>query len=382
MTDAQLETLSPGPDPAPPDSPLKIIVVAPEKIMVVQVLLSLLCWTRASCTAVCARGSRHIRHSALVDRYLDIRFDGSDDPRFVDYVNQLEWQSPGQLVVAADTAGSRLINRVRHRLHAECAIGPTDSMLDNLDDKWAFHRLCSRLALPVPETLYAGSKRDIDFDAASRLLGLPFFIKPVAGAQSHGAYAIGSREDLDRLVLEDPGYDHGPLLLQRLVRGIDVCISVFSVQGQLRAVATQRRLPLYAVDSTIEFFELPELEQAARAICVATSYDGMMHIDARVESGTGKLWIFESNPRYWRSMSAATWAGLNFVAEHLGRLPPKRGIRRLSAGQADVFHHPLVRPRLWTALFSRQRARRKMLALMAMDLCTLMNSLRKLVKGH
>jgi hypothetical protein len=382
MTSPLFHITNPGSDPVPPRSPLKIIVVAPEKIMVVQVLLSLRCWAQATCTAVCARGSRHIQRSVLVDRYLDIAFDGSDDRRFIDFVNDLEQQSPGQVVMAADTAGSRLVNRVRAHLHADCAIGPTDSMLDVLDDKWRFHHLCNQLALPTPETLYVESKHEINFDSAGQTLGLPFFVKPVNSAQSRGAYAISSREEFCHLILHDPGYDYGPLLLQRLVRGTDVCVSIFSVQGQLRAIATQRRKPPYQVDSPIEFFHLPKFERMVQKICEATGYEGLMHIDARLEADTGQLWLFEANPRYWRSMSAATWAGLNFVAEHLSSSPFCTRLRRLSHGSADVFHHPLVRPWLWHQIVSGGKTRRRMLGLMAVEICTLTNSLRKMIKGQ
>lgn len=57
-----------GEDPPPPDLPLQVIVVGPEKIMVVQVLLAIRSWTDAHCTAVCQRGTRYLKRSALVDR--------------------------------------------------------------------------------------------------------------------------------------------------------------------------------------------------------------------------------------------------------------------------------------------------------------------------
>lgn len=369
-------------EPPPPATPLKVIVVAPEKIMVVQVLLSLRSWASASCTAICAPGSRYIRHSALVNRYAEMRFDGSDDESFIAYVNDLERQSPGQLLIAADTAGSRLINRVRSATCVKCAAGPTDRMLDMLDDKWQFHQLCSRLGLGTPQTLYVDSKFDIDFNRAANTLGLPFFIKPAQGAQSRGAHEIASRDDLNRLVLNDPRYDYGPLLLQQLIRGLDVCANIYARSGELQAIAMQTRRPPYQVDSAIKFVHFPEFEEVACKLCAETAYDGPMHVDARVEARSGRLWLFEANPRYWRSMSASTWAGLNFVAEHLGEPSPDRGLRRLCSGEADTFHHPLVRPALWRDVLLGSKARGRLARMMAADVCTLMNSMRKLVKGQ
>ncbi len=371
-----------GDNPSPPSGPLKLIVVGPEKIMVVQVLLSLLSWTRASCTAICAHGSRYIRYSSLVDRYAEISFDGSEDDRFVAYVNALERESPGQQLVAADTTGNRLINRVRSRLEVDCIPQPGDAVLDRLDDKWEFHRLCTRIGLDTPDTLRAASKHEIDFDAAAAQLGLPFFVKPACEAQSHGACEIGSKADLHRLLLDNPAYDYAPLVLQRFIRGTDVCVNVCAAGGQVHALSIQRRLPPEQVDSTIEFFHSAELELVAHALCAATGYDGVMNVDARIEEGTGTVWLLEANPRYWRSMSASTAAGMNFVAEHLGRVPASRGLRMLCSGHADTFHHPLLQPRVWRYLLFARNARGRMARRMAVDLCTLANSLRLRLKGQ
>lgn len=370
-----------GSDPTP-DGPLKLVVVGPEKIMVTQVLLSLRNWTRARCTAICSTGSRYLRHSPLVDGYAEIRFDGRDDERFVDYVNSLEKRHPGQIVLPADTVGNRLLNRVRPRLSVRCPPLPDDALLDVLDDKWEFHRLCTRLGLPTPPTLYAATKHDIDFDEAAAFLGLPFFLKPVREAQSHGACEIGSADDLRRMVLDDPGYDYAPLLLQRFIRGPDVGVNVCAFGGRVRAIAMQRRRPPQLADSPIDFFDSPELARIAQAICAGTGYDGVMNIDARIEEATGRVWLLEANPRYWRSLSASTWAGLNFVAEHLGRAPPTRPLRVLRSGEADTFHHPLLRPRLWPAMLTARNCQGRMARRMAADLCTLANSMRILVKGQ
>lgn len=367
--------------PAPAE-PMRVIVVGPEKIMVTQVLLSLLAWTPATCSVVCARGSRYIRHSALLDHYLDIAFDGRDDHRFIDFANALERRSPGHRVVAADTVGNRLLNRVRPALHAACVPLPGDALLDLLDDKWAFHGLCRRLGLPTPDTLFAVSKAAIDFDAAAARLGLPFFVKPAREAQSHGACVIGSEADLRRWMLDDPGYDFAPLVLQRYIRGADAGVNACAFDGQLRAIAMQRRRPPQDAGAPIDFFHSPELVHVAQTICAATGYDGVMNIDARIEADTGIVWLLECNPRYWRSLSASTWGGLNFVAEHLGRAPPGRGLRTLCEGAADTFHHPLLRPGLWPALLLGRGAQGRLARRMAVDICTLANSLRLLIKGQ
>lgn len=365
-----------GQDPQPPSGPLRVIVVGPEKAMVVQVLLAIRCWARAHCTAICRPGSRHIRHSLLVDRYAEFAFDGSDDERFVRFVNRLESEEPGQLLVPADTHGTRLLNRLKGRLSARCAAAPDDAMLDLLDDKWQFHQLCKRLGLRTPDTLYAVSKHAIDFDEAARKLGLPFIIKPCSEAQSHGACVIASRNDLQREVTGNSSYRYSPLVLQQFIRGHDVGLNLSAVHGQLNAVAMQRRRDPADDGSPIGFFYSDQLDHAAHTICAATAYHGVMNIDGRIEEGTGMIWLFEANPRYWRSLSASVWAGMNFAAENLAERLPEGVPRILCEGGANAYHHPLLRPHLWWHALFGLGSQRRLARLLAVDICTLMNTLR------
>ncbi len=365
-----------GLDPPPPAAPLRVIVVGPEKAMVVQVLLAIRAWAEASCTVVCRPGSRHIRHSLLVDSYAEFAFDGSDDERFIRFVNRLERESPGQLLVPADTHGNRLLNRVRQRLQARCAPAPDDAMLDVLDNKWEFHKLCRRLGLRTPDTMYAASKQQIDFDDAARRLGLPFIIKPCSEAQSHGACVIATREDLCRMVLENDGYRFAPLVLQQFIRGHDVGLNLSAKCGQVTALAMQRRFDPANDGSPIGFFHDADLERTAHAICGATGYEGVMNVDGRIEEGTGLIWLFESNPRYWRSLSASVWAGMNFAAENLAQRVPAGPPRLLCQGRANAYHHPLLRPHLWWHAVFGLGTQRRLARLLAVDICTLMNTLR------
>lgn len=366
----------PGLDPPSPAAPLRVIVIGPEKAMVVQVLLAIHCWARASCTAICRPGSRHIRHSLLVDRYAEFSFDGRDDERFIRFVNRLEREQPGQLLVPADTHGNRLINRVRQRLHARCAAAPDDAMLDVLDDKWQFHRLCKWLGLRTPQTMFAASKHDIDFDAAARQLGLPFIVKPCSEAQSHGAFLIATREELQRQVLDDDRYQYAPLVVQQFIRGHDVGLNLCAKDGQLKAIAMQRREDPDDDGSAIGFFYDADLDHVAHAICSATGYDGVMNIDGRIEEGTGLVWLFEANPRYWRSLSASVWGGMNFAAENLSEQIVPVAPRMLCTGHANAYHHPLLRPHLWWHALFGLGTQRRLARLLAADICTLMNTLR------
>ena len=108
----------------------------------------------------------------------------------------------------------------------------------------------------------------------------------------------------------------------------------------------------------------------------ATAYHGVMNVDARIEQGTGRVWLFEANPRYWRSLAASVWAGMNFAAENIAERMPQGSPRMLCDGRANAYHHPLLRPHLWWHALFGLGTQRRLARLLAVDICTLMNTLR------
>jgi hypothetical protein len=88
------------------------------------------------------------------------------------------------------------------------------------------------------------------------------------------------------------------------------------------------------------------------------------------------VYLFEVNPRFWVSMSASVWCGLNFLAENLEREGQSDDVRFLETGTADTFYHPLFRPALWPYVLFHTGRRGRMSRLMARDMCTLGSQLR------
>ncbi|WP_151448947.1 ATP-grasp domain-containing protein [Lacisediminimonas profundi] len=375
--------------------PRKFVVLGTTRELVTQVLLALHADAEADCIAVCAPSSDAWPRtfSTLATGMLEADFAGRDDGLVIAYVNRLAAASPDLVVIPADCDGSRLINRLcgeknaqlneqmsaqpDERLAARVAPTPDASMLDCFDDKWRFHQFCIEHGFNVPSALLLRSKRELDFALIAAELGLPFVVKPTNTQASRGVHVIADREDWGRTILDNPEYRFAPLIVQRHVPGVDLGVNLLAIRGDVRALAVQRRDPPQHADSRINFIENAWLQDLACALCRASGYHGVMNIDCRVEEGTGKIYLFESNPRYWRSLSASVWCGLNFVAESLG--PPAALDKNhiLAAGSADTFYHPLFRPALWPqALFGRVAHRRRMVRWMMRDMDTLGEQLR------
>lgn len=344
----------------------------------VQVLNAVHSLGSANCIVVIPKGTRRFALTNMTSRciYADLR--GSDDDYLVEEINRLAVDMPDLTVIPCDCPGERLVDRIGHRLNAVLIPAPDAAMLDCFDDKWQFYQFCRKHELNVPSTQLIASKHDLHFFEAAREFGLPFVLKPINQAGSTGFQVISSEQDYHKILVDDQ-YQFSPLLVQQHVQGPDICLNLLAIHGRITAISIQQRDFPQNFGAPIEFMSNSNVESAAHKICDISGYHGVMNIDARIEEKTGRVFLIESNPRFWASLTASVWCGLNFVQACLEPAPPPGQIRRLHSGRASMHYHPMVRPALWgQALFSPHAHRRRMLRAMIGDLWTFFVQFRSL----
>ena len=357
------------------------IVISENLILLAHALVAIHAFTDANCVAVCSRDSRLFRLTNLARREIHADLHGSDDQYLVAELSRLTETMPDAIIVPCDCPGERLVDRIRGHLHAAIIPVPNAAML-NFNDKWWFYQFCRQHDLPVPPSRWIASKRDLHFDSVAHGLGLPFVVKPLSQEGSNGVCVIASEEEYRNNILHNAGYAFAPLIAQRYIEGTDVGVNLLAIHGRVTAIAVQQRDFPQHFSSPIEFISSPDLERAAHSLCEISGYHGMMNIDARVEDGTGKVFLLESNPRLWGSLLASVWCGLNFIQACIDPPLPAGQIRQLHAGRADTHRHPIVRPALWgQALFSPYLHRRRMLRRMLCDLWTFQHQVRVRLKN-
>jgi predicted ATP-grasp superfamily ATP-dependent carboligase len=355
------------------------VIVAQGKPVVMQVLLAIHSFTDANCIVVCARGTRILRFSSLCSGYMEVNFYGEDDNRFVNRINLLSQSMPGLILIPADCPGTRMVNRVRNRLKVAVVPTPDSAMLDRLEDKWSFYQFCKAHGLSVPRTRYIGAKHELDFDSTVRELGTPFVVKPVNEQGSDGVHVVSSESDYNRKIRNRGNYRYGPLIAQQYIRGTDVGLNLLSLHGKVAAIAIQQPVDQDRVGSRIMFFPNDYLQSVAYSLCKAIGYHGVMNVDARIEDGTGMVYLFESNPRFWRTLLASVWCGLNFVKESVEASPHSGKVRMLTSGVADTYYHPLFRASLWSYAISNSGHRGRMMRRMMGDVSMLVASAKALL---
>jgi predicted ATP-grasp superfamily ATP-dependent carboligase len=185
---------------------------------------------------------------------------------------------------------------------------PDSRSFETLNDKWQFYRLCSKLGVKAPKTIWLGNKAEIDFELVCATVGLPFVLKPTNRSDGLGVQIVRSKDDLQRKVLSQSNYDFSPLIAQTFIPGLDIDMSALVDRGRIKhfAIQTRKKDALWFVKSG-DFVRLTE------TVVSELSYTGLIHIDARLNHRSGEIFLVEANPRFWGSLADATAGGLNFV---------------------------------------------------------------------
>lgn len=356
-------------------NPAKYVIIGDGKYLLLQVLLALRAFTDDSCLVICAPGTRFLSRSTLISDYLEADFDGKDDDKIIEHIHRFAGQAVNVMLAPVDCVAARWIHRTRHRLGVSVIPIPDTDTLERFDNKWRFYEFCIATGLRTPSTRYVADKYQLDFMSMAEALGLPFIVKPVNEQASAGTCVVSSKEEYRHHILDNEAYRYAPLIVQRYIAGKDVGLNLLAINGQLNALAIQRRVDPTHDGSRVDFFANAELEHVAAIIAQQSRYTGVMNIDARIEEETGTLYLIESNPRFWRSLSASVWCGLNFLERCIARIPGV-DIEKLTAGSADTYYHPLFRPALWWYALFDQTHRGRLVRVMLPDICTFTMSAR------
>ena len=343
------------------------VVVGTCQKLLRQVLVALRSETDANCVVIGGENTRNLKWSSLCSRNyvlnLDKKAGADDDARFTTLLHRLAREFPDAILIPADCEGTRAINRVKPHLPDINMIPHADlSTLDTLDNKWRFFQFCSANSITVPDTVYIGPKSSLNYPMLAERLGVPFVIKPVNQAGSTGVLVVHNEAFFNRAILENEAYQFDSLIAQKYIEGIDLCFNFFAMEGEISAFTIQQR-----IGSTVSFLPHPQLEQLGRHLAKAARYSGVMCVDARVEASTGKVYLIESNPRFWASLGASVWCGVNFVTECIQKVRRRHAPRTITSGTFNE-RHPVLRPAAWSSALFDLSARGRIVRAQLRDL--------------
>ena len=251
-----------------------------------------------------------LRRSTRCREYFvnDLSLEEQNKTDFVRTIERLGSANSNLFLIPVDDSANRILHATFDRLGANSYPMPDSSSFETLNDKWQFHRHCSKLGVQVPKAIRLKDKAEIDFEYLCATVGLPFVLKPTNKSNSLGVRVIRSKENLRKEILSSRKYDFFPLIAQSFIPGIDIDISALVDRGHVKKLAIQARKK-----DTLCFVQNEELVKLTEVIVRELCYTGVIHIDARLHDTSEEIFLIEANPRFWGSLAEATSGGLNFV---------------------------------------------------------------------
>ena len=250
------------------------------------------------------------------------------------------------VVIPADLATTLSIARLE-RSHLPLFPIASADVLETLHDKWRFHLLLSKLGVRVPPT----ELLDVHHPEACSL-SFPVLIKPRANEGGTGIVRCDTPLQLAAAAAEArTEHPNESWLVQSMIRGHDVDISVLADRGELVAFTIQRD----EAHDKKQFLIDERLRAAAAAIVRATQFHGLAHFDMRVAADSGDVYAIECNPRVWGSLPYSVWAGVNFI--ELGcQIARGRRPSTPDAPTEQVWHQGIAPRRMLRALLQGRTA--------------------------
>lgn len=159
----------------------------------------------------------------------------------------------------------------------------------------------------MPRTNLLSAWEEIGEDLLEHV-GRPFLVKPREAESGHGVKVLNGADEL-RSYLAEPGpHKELPVILQQYVPGEDIGFSVLAENGRVLVWDTQR----HGDGDVREFFALEEARRVGFELVRHMSYSGPAHIDMRRDPETGTVYALECNCRFWFTVTANAWTGINY----------------------------------------------------------------------
>jgi biotin carboxylase len=258
------------------------------------------------------RLSRHAQRRLLLPRE-DLE---NGTPGALERINEYIERHRIDLVLAGDTSCTRMLAVHGGEIRGAAVFPmPSVEVFDRLNDKWTFHELMVAHGIPTPRSRLVASPEDVD----GLDLDFPVMVKPPRGEDSKGVRRVDDRKALRRDIEQSAAHGDLPLIVQDFIPGPDIDLDLLADDGELVSWLVQQR-----VGTGMRFPADDRVVEIGRAMCRASGYRGVGHVDMRIDERTDTVVGIEFNPRFWGSLAFASWMGVNFVEWGASLLEPDR----------------------------------------------------------
>ena len=280
--------------------------------------------------ALSPRRSTALRWSRHITRVYRLPFEilHGSGPELAKRIDDVATRVGADVVFPIDETPIRAVSAAADQLTTATVSLPRPDVFDICNDKHAFAQFCDSHDLPQPASWrMVTSADDLPPD-----LNYPVIAKPPLGGGGIGVVRVDTPAALADHLRSGVTGSAPPILVQDFIPGTDIDCSFLAESGTLVASAVQTRASMH--DRTVQFLDRPDVEAICADLARALDYDGLAHVDLRLDERDGSIRIIETNPRVWGSIAYAMQAGINFPALAVDR----------AMGQARSGEAPRVDP--------------------------------------
>ncbi|HTJ00445.1 MAG TPA: ATP-grasp domain-containing protein [Dongiaceae bacterium] len=250
--------------------------------------------------------SRYSRHCAS---WTPASLDFFQPPydRAVAAINRCCAEKIVHVVVGVDLPAILLLATIREQLTGAHVfpLAPPE-LIRRWHNKWTFAQFLKEQGLPHPRTFLVESPDQLE----QLPLEYPLVVKPLDREGGWGVRQLNSQAEARAHLQQNSPAARLPLLFQEFVPGEDIGLSVLAHRGELVQWTVQRALP----HGGLEFLESAGIRELGEKMVRAAGYHGVANFDLQRNARDGTVKVLECNPRFWASLPASMWNGVNFVA--------------------------------------------------------------------
>ncbi|MEH7356510.1 ATP-grasp domain-containing protein [Neobacillus drentensis] len=210
-----------------------------------------------------------------------------------------------------------------------------------LNNKWNFFSFLMKHNFPSPKTFLLDS---IEMQHINDNLSFPVITKPLDSENSINVIRSDNLTELCKLTSSSPI----PLLVQEYIPGYDIDLSIFSIEGTIKAWTIFRR-----TEKGILFESNKEVLQIGEQIVNTLNFSGLINFDLRFNEQNGKFMVIECNPRVWGSMLHSTYVGVNYMDLAINNQNHELNFNAIKSGTISLNKSTLIK-KLFKPSLTRQ----------------------------
>jgi len=181
-------------------------------------------------------------------------------------------------------------------------------MIQRLADKRIFAKILDEFVFSQPSYFLVHTESDLN-ETKSKF---PIVLKAPCLEDGRGVKvcnnpdeAVNHFEDLKKISI-------GPYIAQNFIPGIDIDLTVLANHGKLVAWSVYTHKMNWGGKS-YDFIDNPNYLDIGKQLVRVLNFHGILHLDGRLSSEDGSIYIIECNPRVFGSIHVTNYTGLDFL---------------------------------------------------------------------